>query len=162
MYINQANAQLSQNGERHGHVIYKRAALARGGKFATQDALPFVVLQIVFFKVLLHAVCRQVETCFDDTFGRSCLDAFRVGTLAKQQSDGTKDNGFSRTRLTRNNGKAALEVNIEAVDECVVLYVEVGKHYLLFFILFQLVDCEGLMSLIMLEISSFSFCDPLE
>ena len=48
--------------------------------------------------------------------------------MAKQETDGSKDDGFSRTRLTRNDGKAALEVNVEAVDECVVLYVEVGKQ----------------------------------
>jgi hypothetical protein len=61
--------------------------------------------------------------CFDNALGRSCLDAFRVGTLAQQESDGSEDDGFSRTRLTRNDGEAALEVNVEAVNECVVLYV---------------------------------------
>ena len=66
--------------------------------------------------------------CFDDALAGTRLDGLAIGTLAYQQTDGAQDDGLTRTGLAGNDRKACVEVDIERLNQCIVLYMNGLQH----------------------------------
>ena len=127
MHVNQLFAQLFHLSQRGGGVVDESAAFAGGVELAAQDAFVFVI-QLVFLEERTQVVAGDVEAGFDDAFGGIGADGLHVGALSEQEADGTQDNGFAGSCLTRDNGKARLEADVQLFYQRIVLYVKRTQH----------------------------------
>ena len=84
-------------------IVDETTALARCCEFATYYAVIGVEVNFILIKPFLHVVCREIEMCFDTAFLGTGLDCLCVGTLSHEQSDGTKHDTLTCTRLTCND-----------------------------------------------------------
>lgn len=137
--VDKTVAQSLQKGELDRCVVYERTTFTGRGEFATYDTFGCVVFEVVLCEEVSAVVAVQVECSLYDTTGGSCLYAFAVGTIAKDESDGSEEDGLAGTRLTCDNRKSVVQLKVELFDESIVFYVEMSEHVRSYFILFQYV-----------------------
>ena len=121
--VDEAVGKLSEQVELDRCVVDEGTALAGGGEFAADDAVVSVEVEVVLLEKVLECVVVYVELGFDDAACGPSLDGSGVGPLSAQQSQCAEDNGFSCTRLAGDDGEAVGELDVQAVDECVVFNV---------------------------------------
>ena len=129
MYINKTNAQLTQNGERHGHIIYKRTALARGCNHTTDDGLRLVV-DIILLKDRLQTIPLNIEYSLNNATARLITQCAAIVLIAEQKAQRTEQYRLTRTRLTRDDIEVSVEFEIELLDQSIVLYGKSSEHRL--------------------------------
>ena len=122
MYVDEAFAQLLQDGKRHGAVVDEGAALACSCNLAAHDALG-IILDVVLLKQVMKVVARDVKGAFDDTFRSSGAYGCSLGTLTREQTDGTEKDGLTGTRLTGDDREPLGKIKVERLYERVVLYM---------------------------------------
>ena len=79
--VHQMLAQFLEHRERHRTVVDERAALARRGELAADDAVIGIIVDVIVLEESLHVVARQVEVGFYHTFLLRLLDDLGVGPL---------------------------------------------------------------------------------
>ena len=99
MYVDKSLAQLLEDGQRHGCVVDEGAALACSCNLAAHDALG-IILDVVLLKQVVKVVARDVKGALDDTFRSSGAYGCSLGTLTREQTDGTEKDRLTSTRLT--------------------------------------------------------------
>ena len=124
MHIDQLFAQFLHLCQRSGRVINECTAFAGCLHFASQDTFFVVVFQFVLFKKRTHAVCRDIKTCFDNTFRSSTTNRFHIGTLPQQQTDCSQNNRFSGSCLTCDDREPGFKTDIQFFYQCVILNIE--------------------------------------
>ena len=128
VYVEQSEGYLPEHANGYGTVVDEGTTLAAGRNFASQDALGWFVVQFVLFEERLHIIAFYVEDSLYCTFGRAGHDAACVGTLAHEQAECAKDDGFTGARLTRHDGETGLQLNIERFDENVIVDCQMPEH----------------------------------
>ena len=63
-------------------------------------------------------------------------DAFRVGTLPCEQSDGTQQDALSRSCFAGDDGETVVPIDIQFLNKYVVAYAEMRKHVCVYFFSF--------------------------
>ena len=122
MDVEQSFAELAQVGNGRRRIVDERAALACCCQFAADDAVMPVEVEVVLLEEGIQSVAVEVELCLDDASVGSVLDHACLGSLAKQQGDGSEENALTGACLARDDRKAAIEAYVERSDEGVVLY----------------------------------------
>ena len=87
-------------------IIDETTTLTRCRQFATYYAVVSIVVYLILIKPILHVVCREIEMRLDAAFLCAGLDSLSIGTLSHEQSDGTKHDTLTRTRLTCDDREA--------------------------------------------------------
>ena len=121
--VDELFAQCLQLCQSHRRVVDEGAALARSRQFAAYDTLPAIVIHVHLFEERLHGIAGHVEGSLDDATLRSLPYGLAVSPLSQEQSDGSQQDGLSRSRLAGDDGESILEVNVQRFDECVVLNI---------------------------------------
>ena len=119
--IHKSVAKFFQHRQLNGRIIDESTTLAGCREFASYDTVVEIVFDIVFCEERLHIVSAEVEMCLDDTLVGSLLYCLRVGTLSQQQSDGSKNDTLSCSRLSCDDGETGMQLDVESVDKCEVL-----------------------------------------
>ncbi len=126
--VHQLLSEFSHPGERYGGVVDEGTALASRRQFPADDCVGGVIVDVVVSEELLHIVPRQVEVCLYDATVLASLDCLGVGPVAEQETNGAEDDTLSSSRLSRDNGEAGVQLDIQFVDEREVLDVKLFEH----------------------------------
>ena len=104
MNVDEALAKFFQQGKSYRHIIDKGAALASSCQLTADNRVGHIWLQVVLFEERLHVfIVREIEVGLHHTFVGTLLQCLHICTLAKQQTDGTKDDAFACTRLASDD-----------------------------------------------------------
>ena len=122
MDINQASAQLLEDGQRYRRIVHESPRLAGGIQLTPQNAALRIVLQVFAKEKGLQAILRDIKHGLDHTLLRPLLDALAIGPLPQHKGERTEDNGFSGSCLARNDRESRIEADVETVDQDKVLY----------------------------------------
>ena len=79
--VHQQLTTLAHQGQGHGGVVDKRAALATATHFSSEDAVRGIVVDVVFLKEVFEMVSTQIEMRLNDAFVSSFLDLSGVCAL---------------------------------------------------------------------------------
>ena len=133
MYVEELFTQFFQLRQRGRGVVDEGTRLTHRGEFTTDDALCTIEIEVILLKERFQSVLGEVERGFHHTAFGVCLDGTGVGTLSQQQAYGTNDDGFTSTRLTRDDRETCVEIHIQMLNQCVILYVQMTYHFLILF-----------------------------
>ena len=122
VYVDEAFAQLLEDGERHGGIIDEGTTLASSSDFATHKTF-YIVLYFVFFEQSLKTISCNIKSSFDNALAGSATYGGSLGALACKQAYGAEKDGLTGARFTCDNREAFREIKVERLDESVVLYM---------------------------------------
>ena len=121
MDIHELLSQFSHTGERHRGVIDEGTALAGCSQLSSDDCIIGIIVDVVIIEEFLHTISGEIEVSLYHASVSSSLDRLAVGTVTQKQSDGTEDDTLSCSCLTRDDGEARIERDVQLVDEREVL-----------------------------------------
>ena len=117
--VDQACPQFAQLRQLHRDIVDESAAFARRGDDAREGRFGGVV-EVVLVEERLHVAPRQVENPFDRAVARRVLHRRTVVLGPQQQSEGSEQDGFSGSRLTRDDVQVRVQLHFELVDKRVI------------------------------------------
>ena len=89
MYIYQSFAQHFHLCKGSRCIVDESTAFSIGRQFPANDTLFRFIFNVVLLKECFHVVSGNTEFGFYHTFGSPVFDCFHIGTLSKQQPDGS-------------------------------------------------------------------------
>ena len=134
--VGQQMGQRAQVGHGDRCVVDKTTALASGCQFASDDAFAILAVQFVLGTKGLQLGSCLAESPFDGALCGTWQDAFRVGTLPCEQSDGTQQDALSRSCFAGDDGETVVPIDIQFLNKYVVAYAEMRKHVCVYFFSF--------------------------
>ena len=117
--VDKAFAQLSQYAQLHGHIANEGSTFARGRDYAADGNL-LLPLQVVLFEPLFEGVAVNFKHTLHRTTATRIALHTALTLATQQQTQRTKQNGFTRTSLTRDDIQTTVEIDFEALDEGVI------------------------------------------
>ena len=129
MYIYQPHTQVAQHAELHGHIVDKRAALARWRNHTADNRLRLIV-EVILLKESLQTVAIDIELSLDNAV--ALLIAYRATLvfIAEQQAQRTQKNRLTSTRLTSDDVQVGIKLKIEFINQSIILNSKSSQHIL--------------------------------
>ena len=123
--VDELDAQLMQNGNRHQTAVDPADVLAVQMDFALDDGFG-VVLDAVFCKPGQFRHAREHRP--DGGFGGAGTDHVAVGALTQDGRNGVDDDGLTRTGLTGEDVEAPVKGNVRTFDDRNIFNMQKTQH----------------------------------
>ena len=131
VHVDEPVADAGERAERGGGAVDELAVGARAGEGPLEQQLVIgarLEPERLEFAVELGRQAADVEGRLDGAALLAGADQTAIGTLAKDEVEGAEEDGFAGARFAGQRGHAALEFDIEAVDQDKVADGKLFEH----------------------------------